>query len=702
MARDLRSFLSPSSVAVVGASATPGKIGHVLFSNVAAFPGPVYAVNPSQSQILGRPCLPTVDDLPEPLSLVVIAVPPDDVLPVLAACGRKGIRDAIVITAGFKEERGKGIERERELVRIAEEHGMNIVGPNAFGLISPRAGLNATFAPRGAFPGKIAFLTQSGAVGSAVLNWAWQKEIGLSFFVSLGNKAVLTETDFLATLLGDSETKVIAAYIEGIEDGREFVRIAGEVTRHKPVVVLKVGRTEVGARAASSHTGALAGADRAYEAAFRRCGVLRVSTVEELLEAAVALSEQPLPGGRRVGIVSNAGGPGILACDAAAEDGLAIPPLSPDTVRALSQRFPPSANAQNPVDILADASEAAFRDAVEWVLADPNVDMGLVLTAPHPVLTAAGLARILAGARQRYGKPLVASFLAGELGEEAEKTLRGSGISAHFEPARAVRALATLARYREIRDRPPDGAVPIGSDRARAQAILDRGGGQLGLESLDLLSAYGVPVARGGLARSAEEAVALASGLGPKVVLKVVAPDVVHKSDRGGVHLGVPVAEVGAAFRELREAFPTASGVYVQELLPPGQEVIVGIVRDPTFGPLVMFGLGGVFVEALGDVAFALAPLSPHQAEALVRGVRGFGLLQGARGRPAVSVASLVGAVERVSHLAADFPQIQELDVNPLLCYPDRVVAVDLRLTLSETPLHHSPPRSPRAPRTDV
>ena len=681
MPRDLTDLLFPRAVAVVGASATPGKLGHALFSNVAGFTGPVYAVNPSHTQILGRPCVPTVDDLPADVSLAIIAVPPADALRALDACGGKGIHNAVVITAGFKEQGGDGIDRERQLVRIAAAHGMKVLGPNSFGLISPRARLNATFAPRGAFAGAIAFLSQSGALGSAVLNWAWQRELGFSFFVSLGNKAVLTENDLLAALARDPKTRVIAAYLEGVEDGREFVRLASEVTREKPVLVLKAGTTEVGARAASSHTGALAGSDRAYEASFRRCGVLRVRTVEELLGGAIALSQEPLPRGRRVGIVSNAGGPAILAADAAADDGLELPPLSPATVDSLAEHFP-RASVANPVDILADASADRFRDAVEWVLADPRVDMGLVLTAPHPVLTFAELARILAAAHRRHAKPVVASFLAGELGEEAVKILGAAGIPAYFEPARAVRALATLARYREIRDRPPPERSAGDADRARARELLRSRGPRLGVESLDLLAVYGVPVARGGVARSADEAEALAHDLGEKVVLKVLSSAVVHKSDAGGVRIGVPVGGVRDAYREMVRGVPTAAGAYVQELLPPGVEVIVGIVRDPTFGPLVMFGLGGVFVEVLGDVAFALAPLSRGEAEGLLRSIRGFPLLEGARGRPGVHLPSLADAVERLSHLAADFPEIRELDVNPILCYPDRVVAVDLRVSL--------------------
>jgi len=690
MTRDLQDLLFPRSVAVVGASATPGKIGHVLFSNVATFPGPVYAVNPNYEQILGRPCVPTVADLPEAVSLVLVIVPPQDVLHSLDACGRRGIRNAVVITAGFKEQGGKGIELERELVRIASKHAMNVVGPNAFGLVSPRVGLNATFAPRSAVPGNIAFISQSGALCSAVLDWAWPRKLGFSHFISLGNKAVLSETEFLAAVARDPETRVIAAYLEGVEDGREFLRVAGEVTREVPVVVLKAGRTEAGARAASSHTGALAGSDRAYDAAFRRCGVLRARTVEELFDQAAVLASQPLPFGRRLGIVSNAGGPGIMAADAAAEEGLDLASLAPATVHALAQRFSSAASVTNPVDILADASAGRFRDAVELVVGDPGVDMATVLTAPHPILTFAELAAILAEARVRHGKPVVASFMAGELGEDASTRLREAGIPAYFDPAHAVRALGTLVRYQAIRTRAQDKPRVLTVDRARVQDLVAKGNTRLGVETLELLAAYGIPVARGGLAKSPEEAARLAQHLGERVVLKVVSPDIVHKSDVGGVRIGVPASEARKVYRDLIELLPSRSagrqdvGLYVQELLPPGQEVIVGIVRDPTFGPLVMVGLGGLFVELLEDVAFAAAPLSPREAEELVRSVRGFPLLHGARGRPPVHLPSLVESVERIGRLAADFPEILELDVNPLLCYPDRVVAVDLRATLDK------------------
>lgn len=684
MARDLSAFLHPRSVAVVGASASPQKIGGVLFANVASFPGPVYGVNPAYRELLGRPCVPTVDDLPGPVDLALILVPPAAALEALRACGRKGIRNVAVLTAGFKEVGEEGAKREQELVRIAQEYGLSVLGPNAFGVVLPRVGLNATFAPRGARPGRIAFLSQSGALGSAVLGWAWAKGVGFSAFVSLGNKAVLDEVDFLPALAEDPETGAVVLYLEGVEDGREFVRAAGEVTRRKPVVVLKAGRSEAGARAASSHTGALAGSDRAYDAAFRKAGVLRVGTVEELFEVAQALVQSPLPRGRRLGIVTNAGGPGILAADAAAEAGLEVPPLAPATVASLAPHVSPAASLRNPVDLLADATADTFRVAVDRVLADPGVDMVLVLTAPHPILTFAQLARILAEARGK-GKPLAASFMAGELGEEPEGILREAGIPAYFEPARAVRALVALARYRELRERPPETQAPSPVHRSAVEPFL-RGRERLGVEALPLLALYGVPVARGGMASTPEEAGELARSLGERVVLKVVAPGLVHKSDAGGVRIGVPSEGVPAAAGDLLRAFPGAEGVYVQELLPPGVEVALGAVRDPTFGPLVMFGLGGVFVEVLGDVTFALAPVSSDEAAELVRSIRGFPLLAGARGRPPVDLPALARAVQGVSWLAADVPEIEELDVNPILCSPDGVVAADFRARLRASP----------------
>lgn len=694
MRRKLDGLLFPRSVAVVGASATPGKVGHALFTNVLSFPGPVYAVNPKYREILGRPCLPSISDLPEPVDLAVIVIPAEGVTEALRQCGEKGIKNAVVISAGFKECGAEGAKREQELVRVAEEYGLNVLGPNVLGLISTKVGLNATFAPRGALPGHIAFLSQSGAFCTSVLDWAWKEKLGFAHFVSLGNKAVLNECDFLLAFAEDPETRVIVAYLEGIQDGPRFIEIAREVTREKPIVVLKAGRAEAGARAVSSHTGTLAGSDHAYDAAFRQCGVIRARTVEELFDFAYILSRQPLPKGRSIGIVTNAGGAGVMAADAAEWEGLTVAHLREETLQALAKKVPEEAAIYNPVDVVGHATLEQYQAALELVLADPGVDLGVALSAPHPILRFPDLARVASQAQEKSGKPLAVSFMAGDLGEEAAEILRRAGIPSFFDPARAVRALAALAKYAAIRQRPRSNPQRFPVEREKAQKILREARGKrrvrLGLEVEELLSAYGIPFARGGLAKTADEAKRIAQEINSPVALKILSPDITHKTEVGGVRLNVRPEEADRVAWELlcsiKNRFPEAiiDGVYVQEMLPPAREVILGMVRDPTFGPLLMFGLGGIYVEVLRDVTFAVAPLSRMEAEELVDLIRGKKLLYGTRGQPPVHISGLIDLILRVGQLAMENPEILELDLNPVLCYPERVVVVDVRLTVME------------------
>ncbi len=694
MADQLSGLLFPRSVAVIGASGKPGKIGHALFSNVVtSFSGPVYAVNPGHDELLGRPCVPTIAALPEPVDLAVIIIPAQLVPDALEACGAGGIRNAIVISGGFKEVGADGAEREGKLVEIASRHSMRLLGPNCLGLISTQVGLNATFAPRGAREGEIAFISQSGAFCTAVLDWAWKGHVGFSHFISLGNKAVLSEEDFLTAFADDPRTRVIVAYLEGIADGQRFLKTARAVTPQKPVVIIKTGRGEAGARAVSSHTGTMAGSDEAYEAAFRQAGVIRAQNVEELFDFAYLLARQPLPKGRRVGIVTNAGGPGVMATDAAEREGLEIARFTEPTARSLAERMPAAASIYNPVDILGDARADRYRDAVNLVAADPNVDMIVALSAPVAILTYAELGTILADVHREHGKPVTCSFMVGEIGEEADAVLRDAGIPSAFDPARAVRALAGLVRYADVRGTPHKDQRTHPVDREGAASLLRAAARKdrvrLGVEAMDLLEAYGIPVARGGIARSAEDVEPLLQALGEELVLKVVSPEMSHKSDVGGVRVGIPAEraaeEAWQMLHMARERFPEMpiDGVLVQERVPPGREVIVGMVRDPTFGPLIMFGLGGVHVEVMGDVAFAVAPLVEGEAEALIRRIRAYPILRGVRGQPGVDINALVEVVERLAQLAMDFPHLLELEANPIICYPDRVVAVDLRLTVS-------------------
>jgi len=694
MRRNLDGLLFPRSVAVIGATPVAGKIGNVVFTNVANFPGEVYAVNPKYQEIAGKPCFPSVLDLPKPVDLAVVVIPAEGVSQVLRECGKKGIKNAVVITAGFKECGPEGAKRERELVQIAEEYGLNVLGPNVLGLISTRVGLNATFAPKGALPGSIAFMSQSGAFCTSVLDWAWKEKLGFSHFVSLGNKAVLDESDFLAAFAEDPETKVIVAYLEGIKDGPRFMELARRISQEKPIVILKAGRAEAGARAVSSHTGTMAGSDHAYDTAFRQCGVIRARTVEELFDYAYILSRQPLPKGKRIGIVTNAGGAGVMAADAAEWEGLAVARLSESTLQALAGRLPPEAAIYNPVDIIGHATAEQYQAALELVLADPGVDLGVALSAPHPILRYADLARVVAEAKERFGKPIAVSFMAGELGEEAEEVLRRAGIPSFFDPARAVRALSALVKYAEIRARsrtpPPRFPVDLPKARKILKSAEEKGRVRLGLEAMELLSAYGIPVAKGGVAKTAEEARKIAEEIGKPVAIKILSPEITHKTEVGGVRLSVPPQEADRVAWELlnafRKTFPgiPMDGVYVQEMLPPGREVILGMVRDPTFGPLLMFGLGGIYVEVLRDVAFGVAPLSREEAEEMVRLIRGAKILLGVRGQPPVDLAGLVDLILRLSQMSVENPEILELDLNPVMCYPERVVAVDVRMTIAE------------------
>ncbi len=694
MADELKELLFPSSVAVVGASAREGKLGHELFSNVVnSFSGPVYAVNPGYEELLGRPCVSEISELPEAVDLAVIIIPAVHVPDALEECGRRGIGSAIVISGGFKETGGEGARLEARLVETANRYGINLLGPNCLGLISTQVGLNATFAPRGAREGDIAFLSQSGAFCTSVLDWAWKEQLGFSHFISLGNKAVLGEEDFLPSFAEDPRTEVVAAYLEGVSDGQRFLRVARDATVAKPVVLVKSGRAEAGARAVSSHTGSLAGSDRAYEAAFRQAGIIRAQNVEELFDFAYVLARQPVPKGRRVAIVSNAGGPGVMAVDAAELVGLEVARFTDDTARALGERMPEAASIYNPVDILGDARAERYREALRLVAADPQVDMIVALSAPTGILTYAELAQILAEARREYGKPITCSFMAGDLGERAYEMLREAGIPSAFDPARAVRALSALVRYADIRSASRSEVAEHEVDKPRATAVLSEAKRKdrvrLGVEAMDLLDAYGIAAAAGGMARSADEVQKLLPRLGDKVALKVVSPEMSHKSDVGGVKVGVPSEQAPEeALRMLNMArerfaeFPV-DGVLVQENLPPGVEVIAGMVRDPTFGPLIMFGLGGIHVEVMGDVSFAVAPLTRHDAEELVRSIRAYPVLRGIRGQPGIDIERLVETLERLSQLALDFPEIVELEANPIMCYPDRVMAVDLRLTVS-------------------
>jgi acetyl coenzyme A synthetase (ADP forming)-like protein len=689
----LSSLFTPERVAVIGATEHRGSVGRALVENLQAdFRGEIVPVNPNYETVCGLDC---VDDVSETdADLAVVAVPAAAAIDVVREAGAAGIDDVVVITAGFGETGSEGADRERELEAAAEEFDLNLVGPNCLGIISTPVGLNATFAPRSAPPGSVSFLSQSGAFVTAVLDWAVDHGVGFKDVVSLGNKAVLDETDFVASWGDDDGTDVIVGYLESIEDGRRFVDVAREVTRETPVVVVKSGRTDAGAQAASSHTGAMAGRDRAYEAGLRQAGVIRADTVQELFDAARVLAGQPVPETDGVAVITNAGGPGVMAADAVGDVPLSLAEFGGDTVDSLRDRLPAGANVYNPVDVIGDADNERLRAAVDTVLADDAVGSAVVIAAPTATLDFDRLAGDVADLQADHGLPVTTCLMGGERARDADDILVEAGIPNYFDPARAVESLGTLERYREIRTRDDPEPTTYDVDREAAGAVLDRarerGATRLGVEAMPLLDAYGIPTPAGAVVDSPVDALEVAEEIGDPVVMKIVSPDILHKSDIGGVKVGVEHADVYDAFEDLvaraRNYQPDATilGVQVQERveMESGVETIVGTNRDPQFGPLVLFGLGGIFVEVMEDTAVRVAPLAEADARAMTDEIRAAPLLSGARGRDPVDRAAVAETLCRLSQLVTDFPEIVELDVNPLVARSDGVVAVDLRLTL--------------------
>ncbi|MEF8907110.1 MAG: acetate--CoA ligase family protein [Haloarculaceae archaeon] len=698
----LSTLFAPDRVAVVGASDEAGSVGRAVTGHlVEDFAGEVLAVNPNRETVLGLACHDSLSalDAPGEVDVAVVLVPPEPAVEAVREAGAVGIENVVVITAGFSEAGSEGAARERELAAAAEEHDLNLVGPNSLGIMSTPSGLNATFAPTSPDPGSVSFMSQSGAFITAVLDWASERRLGFKDVVSLGNKAVLDESDFVREWGEDPDTDVVLGYLEDVADGRRFVEAAREVTRETPVVVVKSGRTEAGATAAASHTGAMAGSDRAYEAGLAQAGVVRVDTVEELFDAAAVLAGQPLPDRDEVAIVTNAGGPGVMTTDAVGDTDLGLASLTDDTREALREGLPGGANIHNPVDIIGDAPVERFERALDTVLGDPNVGMAVVLACPTATLSFDDLAAAAVDLEAEHGVPMAAVLMGGASTRSAAATLSEAGVPSYFDPARAVDSLETLAEYADIRERERVEPTTFEVDRERARAVLDRARERdttrLGVEAMELLDAYGIPTPAGAVVDDPAEAVAVAEEIGGEVVMKVVSPDILHKSDIGGVEVGVPAEEVRDVYETLvaraRRYQPDATvlGVQVQETVDvdSGTETIVGINRDPQFGPLVLFGLGGVFVEVFEDTAVRVAPVPEPEARAMTEGIEAAPLLRGARGRDPVDLDGLVAVIQRLSQLATDFPAVQELDINPVVATAEGATAVDLRLTLDREAL---------------
>jgi acetate---CoA ligase (ADP-forming) len=698
----LKSFFEPRSVAVIGASTNPSKLGYAVLKNLVdggySDRGAVFPINPSANEILGHKAFPSVLDVPDHIDLAVIVIPYQHVPQALRTCGEKGIPAVIIISAGFREAGSEGLERELELIDIAREYNIRLIGPNCLGVIDTFTPLNASFAAGTPPKGPMAFMSQSGALGTAVLDIALAGRLGLSKFASLGNKADVSEIDLLKAWVDDENTRAILIYNEGLPNGTEFIQVSREITRRKPVVAIKSGVTQAGSRAVASHTGSLAGSEQAYQAAFKQAGVLRAESMQDLFDIALALAYQPPLMDDNIAIVTNAGGPGILATDALERAGLSLARFEYETIHALEQFLPDAASAANPVDVLGDAMADRYRFALETVAADPNVGGIMVLATPQAMTEIEETARAVADLADGTEKPILACFMGEARMNAGIDILTARGIPNYPFPERAANAIRAKSDYRRIQARAEPNYSQFEVEKEKVQSLFERveeeERNSIGdYEAKDILTAYGFKIPKSEIADTPEKAVEISQSFGYPVVLKIASPDILHKTDVGGVRVGL------SSEQEVRDAFdlmmyrtqrylPEARvlGCLVQEMVPKGGlEVLVGMNRDPQFGPLVTFGLGGIYVETLKDVTFRIAPFSIQEARQMLGEIRAHALLDGVRGQPAVDKDAIVDALLRIGQLVQDFPEIVELDINPLIVYPQGrgAVAIDMRLVLA-------------------
>jgi acetyltransferase len=693
----LHALFHPETVAVIGASASPGKIGHTVMRNMieAGFRGKLYPVNPRGGVIEGIPALRDVAELPRGLDLAVLAVPREHVVPSMEALAGMGVRSAIVITAGFKEVGKEGYHLEQELKTLCEAHSIAMLGPNCLGMMNPAHGVNASFAAGQPRAGSIAFFSQSGALCVAILDWALGENIGFSKFISLGNKAVVDEADMLGYLDGDAQTKVILGYIENVEHGEAFLRQARAVCRNKPVIMIKSGTTAAGAKAASSHTGAIAGSDQTYTAAFHQSGVIRVADVASLFNLAQAFSTQPLPRGPNLAVVTNSGGPGILTADIADRSRLTVAELSQRTIARLQEFLPSYAAFYNPVDIVGDADAKRYRKTLDVVADDPVVHSLLVLLTPTASVEIEKTAEAVIHTARKCGKPVFACFMGKTRVARARAMLMEAGIPCYSFPEAAVRSIESMYEYYLWKHRPEPVYAEFPRDRDLALRVIReheerREPEIVEFQAQEVLRAYGLPTPKTVLARSSDEAVAAAEEMGYPVVLKIASPHISHKSDVGGVKVNLcDAAEVVRTFKDITaraqrmRSDAYIAGCLVQEMAPPGvKEVIIGFKRDEQFGPMLMFGLGGIYVEIMKDISFKLAPLSRQNAFEIVREIKSYMLLKGLRGEKPVNFAALEEIILIMSQMALDLPQVWEAEFNPVLINHERAIVADVRMTL--------------------
>jgi acetyltransferase len=697
----LEKFFNPASVAIVGASQTPGKVGYEILVNMikAGYPGKLFPVNNKVKEMEGLTCYPDLQSIGQTPELVVIVVPATVVPSIMQQCAKVGVKSVVVITAGFKEVGPEGKELEQQVVQIARQNGIRVIGPNCLGVISPVDKVNASFGGDLPQSGVIGYISQSGALLAAILDSANTMGIGFSKLASIGNKADVDELDLLKAFGADPNVKVIAGYLENISGGNEFLREAERVSLKKPILLMKSGGTEAGAKAASSHTGSLAGSETAYECMFDRAGIIRCLSIKAQFDFARTFVSQPLPAGRRVAIITNAGGPGIMAADAIERNKLEFAQLTDETIAKLKTKLPAAANFYNPVDILGDALADRYEFAIDTVLDDPNVDAALILLTPQAMTestkTAEAVVKLL---RKKTQKTVMTCFLGGGLVAEAVDLLRKEHIPYYDSPETAVLTLRVMADYVRWRSRPKRVVKLFAVNRRKAENIIER---NLRMDTTELseadskevLEAYGFVTPRGAIATTSEQAASIAEQIGFPVVMKIWSPDLTHKSDLGGVVLGLQSKkEVMDAYDLMMYRIPKKApdakimGVLVQEMCRRGKEVVIGMNRDPHFGPMIMFGMGGTMVEVLKDVTFYLAPLTAGEAKQMLMNTKTYKILKGFRGEEGVDIDAIAESLQRLSQLVTEFPQIQELDINPYIvgAAGTAPVAVDARMRIKK------------------
>jgi acetyl coenzyme A synthetase (ADP forming)-like protein len=703
MPKNIESIMSPRSIAVVGATNRPGSVGLSVFRNIliSGFKGVLYPVNPNAKSVQSVKAYSKLSEISDEVDLAVVIVPAEIVSTILEQAGQKQVKGAIVITAGFKEVGGHGVELENQIKDVARKYNIHLIGPNCLGVINNNENvrMNASFATKMPRAGNIAFISQSGALCTAVLDYAEGRGVGFSKFISFGNKADVNEIDLLCYLKDDPDTNVILMYLEDITDGREFLETAREITwtAHKPMLAIKSGTSAEGARAAASHTGSLAGSDSAYDAIFHQSGILRVEGVNELFNYAVAFAKQPVPKSNRIAIVTNAGGPGIMATDAAIRHNLKIATLTEETKEKLRKELPATANVNNPVDVIGDATHQRYEAAIRYVLTDENVDGAIIILTPQAMTDVLETAEIMPRVTKDVDKPVLCSFMGIVDVSEGVEYLEKNGIPNYPFPEAAVRSMSAMSFYGGLLGLDKREVRRIAADRDSATALIRKKLGNRDSrylserEANEILQCYGFPVLKNILIKKPSEVDVAAEEFIFPVAMKISSADIVHKFDAGGVRLKIKTKEEARkAFEEIignaKKFNPSAKidGVIMERMAKRGVEVILGAVRDPKFGPICMFGLGGTFVEAMKDVTFRLAPMWEISAEIMIRSIKAYRILKGVRGAPPCDIDAIKDCILRLSQMLSDHTEIAELDINPLIVYPEGqgCVVADSRILL--------------------